>query len=444
MAGLVHLRVLDGIAIIVMDAPPVNALSAKLRVELWEIFQRVGSNDKIKAVVFSASGTTFSAGEDISEFDEEFAHPNLSQICTLIEDMPIPVVVAAQGQAIGGGAELMLAGHYRVVGPNARISLPATTLGLIPSAGGTQRLPRLIGVDLTLQVLLSNSSIEPEVGRKIGLIDAIVDGDLKSGAISFANDILEQGKGPRPTRADRTHFSDGGAFRKRISETRTRVRMNPEHAPNRVVDCVEAAALLPFEAGLAFEEDAFLRSVAHPQSVAFRHVFRAERRIDRSLIEREGAKFVLATPMGATVVQRLKNAMERAAQHIVEVGASREDVDAALVGYGFHRGPFGGQQAGADDRQISRRIVAALLAEGGVCFEQNLVKRPADIDVLAVHGIGFPRRIGGPMRAAQTDGLLGFRNDMRSWAEHSDLWAVPDVLNDAVKHAAGFNAVSGL
>ena len=116
MAGLVHLRVLDGIAIIVMDAPPVNVLSAKLRVDLWEIFQRVGSNDKIKAVVLNTAGTTFSAGEDISEFDEEFEHPNLSQICTLIEDMPIPVVVAAQGRAIGGGAELMLAGHYRVVG----------------------------------------------------------------------------------------------------------------------------------------------------------------------------------------------------------------------------------------------------------------------------------------------------------------------------------------
>ena len=107
-------------------------------------------------------------------------------------------------------------------------------------------------------------------------------------------------------------------------------------------------------------------------------------------------------------------------------------------------GHFGGQRAGAGNGQISRRIVAALVAEGGACFEQNLVKRPADIDVLAVHGVGFPRRAGGPMRAAQTDGLLGFRNDMRSWSEHSDLWAVPDILNDAVKHAAGFDAVGGL
>ena len=444
MAGLVHLRVLDGIAIIVMDAPPVNVLTVKLRAELWEAFQRVGSNDKIKAVVFAASGTTFSTGEDISEFDEEFEHPNLSQICALIEDMPMPVIVAAHGQAIGGGAELMLAAHYRVVGPNTRINLPATRLGLIPSAGGTQRLPRLIGVDLTLQVLLSNSSIEPEVGRKIGLIDAIVDGDLKSGAISFANAILGQGRGPRPTRVNRTHFVDGGAFRKRISEARTRVRMNPEHALNRIVDCVEAAALLPFEAGLAFEKDAFLRSVAHPQSVAFRHVFRAERSIDRSLIERDGAKFFLAAPTGTMVVQRLKNAMNNAAQHIVEAGASREDVDAAMVGYGFQRGPFGGTQTGIGGGQISRQIVAALVAEGGVCLDQNLVKRPADIDVLAVHGIGFPCRTGGPMRAAQTDGLLGFRNDMRRWAEHSDLWAVPDVLNVAVKHAAGFDAVSDL
>lgn len=442
MARLVRFRVLDGIAVVTLDVPPVNALTAQLRAVLWDVFQRVGTNGDIKGAVLMGSGTMFSAGSDMSELGGAIEQPSLSQLCTLIEDTEKPVVAAAHGQALGGGAELFLAAHYRVAAPKTRIGLPEMILGLVPGAGGTQRLPRLVGPDLALQMMLSTNLVEPDVGRKIGLLDGVVEGDLASGAIAFVQAILAQGKGARPTRKNRTHFADGSAYRASISKARTSVAANPQHAPDRIIDCVEAAALLPFEAGLAFEEDAFARSVAHPQSVAFRHVFRAERRIDPALVERDGAKFNPVAPMGKAVLKRLKNTMTAAAQHIVDAGSTQADVDCAMVEYGFRRGPFGGNVGGAAAPHIARKIVAALMAEGCQCVAQGAVQRPADVDVLAVQGIGFPRRKGGPMRATQTEGLLALRKDMRVWSQESDLWTVPETLDDAIKLAAGFDAIS--
>lgn len=441
MARMVRFRVLDGIAVITLDAPPVNALSTGLRAGLWDVFQRVASNTDIEAAILMATGGMFSAGGDISEFDGEAGEPSLTQLCSLIEDTPKPVIAAVHGQALGGGAELMLAAHYRIAAPNTRIGLPEVVLGLVPGAGGTQRLPRLVGVDLALQMMLSANSIEPDVGRKIGLIDAVVEGDLTSGAVAYAQAVLAQGKGPRRTRDNRAQFSDARSYWDRIAKARGSLKSNPQHAPDRIVDCVEAAALLPFEAGLAFEADAFSRCRTHAQSIAFRHVFMAERRIDLALIERDGPKFVPVAPMGKAVVQRLKNTMVNAAQYIVDAGASQAEVDAAMVDYGFRRGPFGTQTDGVQNPTIARKIVAALVAEGGVCVAQGAVQRASDVDVIAIHGIGFPRRKGGPMRAAQTGGLLALRADMRTWAQDSEIWAVPKILDEAVKLAAGFDAV---
>ncbi len=442
MARLVRFRVLDGIAVVTMEAEPVNALSSRLRAGLWEVFDRIATNDDIKAAVLTASGRMFSAGADINEFESGTGgQPSLPQLCDRIENCPKPVVAAAHGQALGGGAEVMLSAHYRLAAPGTRIGLPEVALGLIPGAGGTQRLPRLIGAERALQLMVSTNAIEAEVGQRIGLIDGIVQGDLASGAVNFAQRLLAQGQGPRPTRSQRSRMADGRAYAKAVATARTALAENPLHAPQRVVDCVEAAALLPFEAGLAFEADAFERCLAHPQSVALRHVFRAERRIDNALIERDGAAFRPVEPMGKAAVQRLRNAMRAAAEWIVAQDISEEAVDGAMLAYGFRKGPFGKKEGERPNAEIVRRIVAALVAEGGVCVEQGAVQRPSDIDALAVHGIGFPRRQGGPMRAAQTEGLIGFRNAMRGYADDDPMWAVPEVLDEAIKDARGFDAL---
>ena len=337
MARLVRFRVLDGIAVVTLAAPPVNALSGPLRAGLWEVLTRVDANDDIKAAVILAAGSMFSAGADIREFDGPDHKPSLPQLCDRIESCTKPVVAALHGQALGGGAEIALAAHYRVADADARIGMPEISLGLIPGAGGTQRLPRLIGAERELRVIISASTVDMLTAQRIGLIDGVVQGDLASGAIAFAQNLIAQGKGVRPTRVNRTHLKDACAHQTAIKTARTTLADNPLHAPQRVIDCVEASALLPFDAGLAFEADAFARCLGHPQSVALRHVFMAEHKIDTALIERDGASFRPVEPMGKSTVQRLRKAMRTAAGVLVEGGAKAEDIDGALIAYGFRK-----------------------------------------------------------------------------------------------------------
>ncbi|MCF2904275.1 enoyl-CoA hydratase-related protein [Octadecabacter sp. CECT 8868] len=442
MAKLVRFRVLDGVAVVTLDAPPVNALSGAMRAGLWDVFNRINSNEDIKAGVLMASGRLFSAGADIREFGGSVREPSLRQLCDHIENCAKPVVAAIQGQALGGGAELVLAAHYRLATPDARIGLPEVALGLVPGAGGTQRLPRLIGPERALQMMISTNSIDAGSAQRVGLIDGIVQGDLGSGAIAFAQGLIENGKGPRPTRANRAHMRDGRAYQAAITKARTALASNPLHAPDRVVDCVEAAALLPFETAMTLESDAFERCLAHPQSLALRHVFMAERKVDDALIERDGAAFKPVVPMGKAVVLRLRKAMRTAAEALLEQGYSEADIDAAMVAYGFRKGPFGGRDASAQNDEIARRLVGALVVEGSHCVEEQAVQRPSDIDVLAVHGIGFPRRNGGPLRAAQTMGLIGVRSNLRDWAQDAEIWAPPELLDVVIKDAKGFDALA--
>jgi 3-hydroxyacyl-CoA dehydrogenase len=441
MARLVRFRVLDGVGVITLDAEPVNILSAPLRAGLWDAFSRIDANPDIKAAVLLASGRMFSAGADIREFAKPVQQPSLAQLCVRIESCSKPVVAAFHSLALGGGAELLLAAHYRLASPDAKIGLPEVMMGLVPGGGGTQRLPRLIGAQRALQMMISTVAVEASVAHRSQLVDGIVQGDLASGAIAFALNLIEHGSGPRRTRDNRSHLMDGRGFSAAISKARAALVNNPLHALGRVLDCVEASGLLPFDAGLAFEADAFEHCLAHPQSIALRHVFMAERKIDTALIERDGTAFRPVDPMGKSTVRLLRKAMRAAADHLVESGVSADDVDGAMVAYGFRKGPFGGTGDETRNDTIARRLVAALLVEGSACVAENAVQRPSDIDALAVHGLGFPRRAGGPMRAMQSVGLIGVRKDLRVWGEDSTIWAAPDLLDQAIKDARGFDAL---
>lgn len=441
MARMVRFRVLDGIAVVTLDAPPVNALSGGVRAGLWEVFTRIDTNPAIKAAVLIGAGPMFSAGADIREFGKPAQKPSLPQVCDHIENCSKPVVAATHGQALGGGTELLLAAHYRLAAPDARIGLPEVALGLVPGAGGTQRLPRLIGADRSLKMMISAASIDSVAAHRSGLIDGIVQGDIGSGAIAFAQNLLDRGQGPRRTRDNRNAFKDARAYQATIAQARASLKDNALIAPERVVDCVEVAALLPFEAGLAFEADAFARCVDHPQSIALRHIFLAERKADNALLERSGKVFKPVPPMGSAVTDRLQGAMQAAIDQMVDDGVSQGDIDGALLDYGFRRVPFGGTTPKSDPI-IIRKIVAALVAEGCICVEQQAVQRPFDIDAIAVHGLRFPRRQGGPMRAAQTMGLIALRRDMRVWSDSNPVWAVPESLDAAIKDAKGFDALA--
>lgn len=443
MARQIRFRVLDGVAVVTLDAGAVNALSADVRAGLWAAFQKIEEGAHIKAAVLMATGQMFSGGTDIQEIGKAVVQPDLGTVCRVIEGLSKPVVAGLNGPALGGGAELALAAHYRVGTARARIGLPEVALGLVPAAGGTQRLPRLIGPDAALQMMMSSNAVDATLARKVGLMDGLIEGDLGSGAIRFAQALVASGKGPRPTSARRDHLTDARAYFDVIKKARDALGNSPLHAPQRIVDCVEAAALLPFKAGLAFEEDALDRCLTHPQSIALRHVFLAERRCDSALLDKEAGALRPVAPMGASVVTRLKGAMQTAADHLVTSGVSQGQIDAAMVEYGFRKGPYGGDQTNGADPAIARQITAAMMVEGATCVAQGAVQKPSDIDALAVHGLNYPRRRGGPMRATQTEGLIALRQDMRRWSDENALWTVPTLMDDAIKQAAGWDGLTG-
>src|SRR6201991_4401292 len=182
------------VAIITLNSPPVNALSAKIREGLFEGFKQANASDA-KAIVLICDGRTFIAGADITEFGSAMKGASLPDVQAMMENSPKPVVAAIHGTALGGGLEVALCAHYRVAVPSARVGLPEVALGLLPGAGGTQRLPRIVGVEAALDMVTSGRHVPAKQALAVGLVDELVEeGKLKEGAIAFANKAVAEGK----------------------------------------------------------------------------------------------------------------------------------------------------------------------------------------------------------------------------------------------------------
>ena len=273
----------EGVGVVTLDNPPVNAFSLSQRIGVKEALTNGLQDPDILAFVICGSGRMFSAGADIREFDTGVAaeSPTLPELISLIEDSPKPVVCALHGTAVGGGCELSLACHSRVAVTGTRIGLPEVTLGIVPGAGGTQRLPRLIGVLPALDAIVSGKPMIAERALELGLIDGLTDDsdELLKTSVSVARRLAIEPGPPHKTRdrnsqllkvRDRPELFD--EFRSRIAR-----RARGFEAPFACIDCVEAATTMPFEQGLAFEREVFLRCRSSDQSLAQRHAFFAER-----------------------------------------------------------------------------------------------------------------------------------------------------------------------
>lgn len=427
----------DGIATLILDAPPVNALSGGLRQDLSRAFAASMADASVKAVVLAAEGRMFSAGADIREFGASATAPLLSDLCRQIEAAPKPVVVVLHGAALGGGAELALAAHYRIAVATATIGLPEVTLGLVPGAGGTQRLPRLVGPALALDMMMTGRAMRADEAEETGLIDGIVGEDRIAAAHAFALGLVARGMGPRPTAARRDRMADGAAWLTAIEGARGVT--GPTAATAKIVDCVEAALLLPFAAGLTFERAAFDDCLADPHSIALRHLFLAERRVSSSLLSRDPDGTRHLTVAGAALTTRLAQAQLAAAEALIRQGEDVAGIDAGLVELGL--GGDDSAPAPGSMGALARRINAAVMAEGCRLIAEGAVRDAGDVDVLAVIGLGYPRITGGPMKSAENAGLTDLRADMQHWAEDDPVWAVPPLLIQAAKFAGGFAAV---
>ena len=274
---------IEAVGVITLDNPPVNAFSLSQRIGVSEALTAGLQDPDIQAFVICGSGRMFSAGADIREFDTGVAgeSPTLMDLISLIEDSPKPVVCALHGTALGGGCELSLACHSRIAIPGTRIGLPEVTLGIVPGAGGTQRLPRLIGVLPALDAIVSGKPMTAEKAHELGLVDGLADDsdDLLKISGSIAHRLSVGPEPPKKTRDRDGHLLEAQNRPELFDEFRSRIsrRARGFEAPFACIDCVEAATTMSFENGLAFEREVFLRCRSSNQSLSQRHAFFAER-----------------------------------------------------------------------------------------------------------------------------------------------------------------------
>ncbi len=265
----------DGVVgVITADNPPVNALGHAVRAGLVNALEQALADDEAKAIVIACAGRTFFAGADITEFGKPSQPPNLGEVIRRIEASPKPVVAALHGTALGGGFEVALGCHYRIAVESAQVGLPEVSLGIIPGAGGTQRLPRLVGVATALDVIIGGKRLMARAAHDMGVIDAVVDEPLTDAAVAFAADLVAKGAGPRPTAALPVQ---GGPDDMAAARDKHARRYRGFNAPFRAIDAVEAALSLPIAEGLDRERELFLACNATTEARALQYAFFAER-----------------------------------------------------------------------------------------------------------------------------------------------------------------------
>jgi len=268
------------VAVITLDNPPVNGLGYDTRRAFAAHVQAADADPAVTAIVITGAGKAFSGGADIKEFGspKAIAEPNLLSLIRLLESCSKPVIAAIHSVCMGGGLELSLGCHYRVAAPGASIALPEVKIGLVPGAGGTQRLPRALGVETALNMIVSGDPVKSEVlaqvpGQK--LIDRMIDGDLLVGALAFAEEVAAVRPLPLVRNLKATHPESDAYFQFARNTAKAMAKNFP--APARCVDCVEQAVKAKFDAGMVYEREAFVALMMTPECKALRHAFFAER-----------------------------------------------------------------------------------------------------------------------------------------------------------------------
>ena len=370
----VKTRLEGDIALITVDNPPVNALGQAVRKGLADAIADFARNDEARIAVVVGAGRLFLGGADISEFGKPPVAPSLPAVIDGIERCAKPVVAAIHGAALGGGLEVALGCHYRLVMPGAKLGLPETTLGILPGAGGTQRAPRLVGVDIAAHMITGGKPVGAVDALEIGLVDRLGTGDdVVAAAIGYARELLEAGAGPRPTRAMSPPEGDIAGHRAKALK-----RYPGQVAQVAALDAIAAGLTLPFEEGMAEERRLFLGLMDTPQRAGLIHAFFAERAVAK-LPEIEG---VAPRPVdrlgvvgGGTMGSGIATAalLSGLAVTLVERDAAAADTARATVARNLDGAVERGKLAPADRAAALDRLATvddiAALAEADVVVE---------------------------------------------------------------------------
>jgi len=281
MPELVSVKFDDGVAVVAVDHPPVNTINAAVRQGLSAALDRVEKEKDVRALLLVCDGSTFFSGADIGEFAGPPKEEEYRRLFNRFEALPFPVAAAMHGTVMGGGLEIALACHYRAAAPGTRLGLPEVTLGIIPGAGGTQRLPRLIGVERTLELVVGARPVDAAQALEQGIVDKVIEGDLRAGALAWVKDLVAAGKGPRRTGERQV---DPATASEEILE-RFRAQAGKQYrgrqAPLTAIEAVRASVTMPLARGLEYETELVNGAKATTESKALVHVFFAERETRR-------------------------------------------------------------------------------------------------------------------------------------------------------------------
>lgn len=347
-AGTVRIEIDAALACIVIDNPPLNNASQAVRSGLLAAIRQLARDPGVPAVVLRCEGRSFVSGADIREIDTGLPPPALPDVITEMEAMPKPVVAALHGYVLGGGMEVALGCHARIAAPGTRFGFPEVSLGLLPGAGGTQRLPRLVGVKTALELMLSGRQLGTDEALALGLIDQVADGDLVAAAVSMASGLARQGTRPLAVSA-RTAVLDAA-----IDAGSAPAGVDCAlPAPRSILRCVQAAVELPFVEGSRVEASLFETLRSSDESRALRYLFFAERE-----------------------VARLGDVGRERARRFASIWRAALDADPSAT----HSGHWFQVLHDAADRSL----------------RDDPHAKPAEVDVLAVHEFGYPRHRGGP------------------------------------------------
>lgn len=270
------------VAVVIIDNPPVNALSPGVVEGMKAAIEQANADAEVRAIIVIGSGRTFIAGADVHEFQKPTFGEYVTGIracLSTIEDSAKPLVMAIHGAALGGGLETAMAGHYRLIAPSAQVGQPETKLGLIPGAGGTQRLPRLSGVGKAVEMCAFGAPVKAQEALAAGIVDRIIDGDLRAGAVAFAREVASE---PIPRTRDRNEKlanADPAIFS--AAREQARKKWRGQTAPLAAIDAVEVATKLSFADGLKRETELFDHCVRSPQAQALIYAFFAERAVTK-------------------------------------------------------------------------------------------------------------------------------------------------------------------
>lgn len=366
------------IALISVDNPPVNALSHAVRAGLAEAFMKA-RRSSAKALVLHCLGRTFFAGADIREFGRPPADPWLPAVVDQIEASTIPVIAAIHGTALGGGLETAMACHYRIAAKDSRLGLPEVNLGILPGAGGTQRAPRLMGLEAALELMISGKPITAPQALAAGLVDRIAEGDLLQAAMVWAGELAAQSAEPRRSSELSVDTSKIAAdyFDQYRQAVKKKTRGLP--APQAIIDCAEMATKATYAEGCALERESFTQLVNSPESKGLRHAFFAEREAAKvdgldpaiSLRTIKQAGIIGAGTMGGGIAMSFANAgipvivLEMSQEALDRgLGLCRKNYDTSV-----QRGRFTSEQAAACMGRISGTTDYAELANADLVIE---------------------------------------------------------------------------